>query len=213
MNDEARSIGTRALIRELGDSFEEHGWRDEENLALMIAERSRAAGGLDAIGAAAAAPNSFLTRNGINRSQLQEVIRSVFAGRDLLPVESDYPVAINNSFEIHGDGNVIYNVNLGGQQYNLTNNSSAAEVIGAVRDLIGEALNSRLSDSTLTSLDRYVESRPDIDQAQIEAATREVIAEAAPDPGKLARLRDAIATSAASGLLVHGISAAIGAIV
>lgn len=212
MNAQARPIGARALIRELGDCFEERGWRDEENLALAIVEQSRAAGTLDATRAADAAPGSFLARNGIDRSQLHDAVGSVFAGRDLLPPESDYPAAINNSFEIHGDGNVIYNVNLGGQQYNLTNESSAAEVIGAVRDLIGEALDSGLSDSTLTSLSRYVESRPDVDQAQIEAATREVIAEAAPEPGKLARLRDAIATSTASGLLVHGISAAIGAI-
>jgi hypothetical protein len=213
MSDQAQPIGARALIRELGDCFEARGWRDEENLALAIAEQARAAGILDAPAATAAAPGSFLTRNGIDLSQLHEAIGSVFAGRHLLPAASDYPAAINNSFEIHGDGNVVYNVNLGGQQYNLTNESSAREVIGAIRDLIGEALDSGLSDSTLISLSRYVESRPDIDQAQIEAATREVIAEAAPESGKLVRLRDAVATSTASGLLVHGISAAIGAIV
>ena len=211
MSDQSQAIGARALIRELGDCFEGHGWRDDENLALAIAEQARAAGALDA-DAAASASGSFLTRNGIDRSQLYEAIVSVFAGRHLLPAESDYPATINNSFEIHGDGNVISNVNLGGQQYNLTSESSADEVIGAVRALIREALDSGLSDSMLAGLGRYVESRPDIDQAQVEVATREVIAETAPEPGKLARLRDAIAASTASGLLVHGISAALGAI-
>jgi hypothetical protein len=209
VNGQARSIGARALIRELGDCFEERGWRDEVNLALAITEQSRAVGVLDATAAAAVAPDSFLVRNGIDRSQLQEAISSVFAGRDLLPPESDYPGAINTSFEIHGDGNVVYNVNLGGQQYNLTNECSAAEVIDAVRGLIVEALDTGLSDSTLTSLSRYVESRSDIDQAQIEAATSKAIADAGPEPGKLTRLRDAITTSTASGLLVQAISAAI----
>src|SRR4029077_10863462 len=162
--------------------------------ALEMVESAQAAGvALEAAAAAEGAPNSFLARNDIERAELERALEAVFAGRVLVPAERDYPSIINNTFQINGDGNVITNVNLGGNQYNLTSESSAAEVIDAVGDLVADGLGSGISPEALGALSSYVETRPDIDQAQIEAAAREQIEKADPDPGALARLRDAVA--------------------
>jgi hypothetical protein len=210
----AEEIGARALIRKLGDCFEARGWSDPDNLALDIVESAQRAGvDLAAAPAARRASPSFLARNAIERNELELAIEGVFEGRVLVPAHRDYPLIINNNtFRINGDGNVITNVNLGGNQYNLTNESSTAEVLEAVGDLVAEGLGAGLSPEALGALERYVETRPDIDQTQIEAAVRAQIKKAASEPGALTRLRDGVAAGTTTSLLVKGILAVLAAL-
>ena len=212
---EPTDIGIRELTQELGKGFSRRGWEDPESLAFEIAQAARRTGSLDPKAATALANKVFLERNRIEPEDLEALIEEVFAGRNLVPPERDHPPVIENhtnTFEIKGDNNYVGQVNVGGRQTILTTETARDEVLDAIRLFVQEGIGD-LDPDELASLDRLVSSRSDLDLSEVESATREGIQEAKPDSGGLERMREAVMSSTASGLLVQAIIAVLGTLI
>ena len=108
---------------------------------------------------------------------------------------------------ISGDNNYVANVNVGERQTILAADTAREKVLEAVRALVQGGFEAPVEQDELIQLDRFVSSRSDLDLTEIESATREGIEEAKPEPGRLAKMRETVMTSAASGLLVQAIIA------
>jgi hypothetical protein len=209
-----KEIGARGLITALGDEFERRGWDDDDHLALAITRAASAARSLDATSAATLASSLYLARNNIDLATLQRAIAAVFAGMTLREPDYDETRAVadvHNSIQISGDRNVVSNVNLGGRVFSLSMGSPKEEVLAAVEALVGDALSSGLSADDLLAISQMIDGRQDLAGAELEQAVLGTIREVGPEPGRLAEFRDAVLTSAASGILVQAIIAAAGA--
>jgi hypothetical protein len=208
-------IGIRELTQELGDGFKLRGWEDPESLAFEIAQAARKTESLDPAASAGLASKVFLERNGIERGELEDLVADLFARHTLMPAERDYPTTVErhtNTFVISGDNNYVANVNVGERQTILAADTAREKVLEAVRALVQGGFEVPIEQDELIQLDRFVSSRSDLDLTEIESATREGIEEAKPEPGGLAKMRETVMTSAASGLLVQAIIAVTGAL-
>jgi hypothetical protein len=205
-------IGVRELTQELGESFTRRGWDDPESFAFEIAQAARRTGVLDPKAATALASKVFLERNRIGSAELEGLITEVFAGRNLVSSERDHPPVVEqhtNTIAIRGDNNSVANINAGGRQTILTAGTAKERVLEAVRSLVREG-SDHLDANELADLDRLVSSRSDLDLIEVEAAARAGLEEAKPDAGRLQKMREAVVSSTASGLLVQAIIAVIG---
>jgi hypothetical protein len=208
-------IDARGLLRAIGDEFQSRGWSDNSDLALKITQDAQTLRRLDAKAAAALANRGFLLRNRTSRAKLRGALASVFAGRNLLDPDLDHPhtmPAPQHTNITIGDGNTGVNINVGGQQVNVTVQSAKDDVLAGVAALLRDALQGELPATQFTQLDQLISAREDFDQKDIETITAEVIEQGDPPPSKLAQLRNSVMTSAASGLLVQGIIAGLNAL-
>jgi hypothetical protein len=205
-------MSSRQFVRALAGEFDRRGWVDKEDLALKITDAALASDELEADPASQLASDSFLQLNGISREELRAVLGSVFAGRVL--VEKDYRPStfIDNSVRI-GDNNTISGtISVGGSHLTLTNNTPAPELLSAFAIFVTAATDGKFTSADLEFLDHLVQSRDDLDQEQLQAAARQGIEGADLEPGRLTAFRDAVITSASSGLAVQAILAAAGAL-
>ena len=207
----AEGTSAHELVRVLGADFDRRGWSDPDDLALVVTKAAVAAQSLDPGAASELAAPSFLETNGIDREDLRAAIRGVFAERVLVEEGRPGPTLIDQSITI-GDNNTISGpINAGGNQLVLTNNTPAAEVLSALGDFVGSAVESGFSPRELELLDRIAEAKG-LSTEELEAAARAGIEAAAPQPGRLAKFRDSVTQSAASGLVVQAVIAAAGAL-
>jgi hypothetical protein len=202
-------VTSRELVRIVAADFDRRGWRDEDELALAIATQADRGQELDPAAAAGLAPESFLAANGTDANALEAALRALFSGRTFAEADRSGPTFVDQSITI-GDNNTISgNVNAGGNQIGLTNNTPPAELLSALTAFTTTATSDGFSPAELELLDRLLALR-DVDPQQVEAAVREGIGE--PEPGHLARFRDAVAASTTSGVAVQAILAVAGAL-
>jgi DNA-binding NarL/FixJ family response regulator len=200
------------LLRALGDEFQSRGWSDDSDLALKITHDAQTLRRLDANAAATLASRGFLLRNRTSRAKLRGALASVFAGRTLLDPDLDHPhtmPAPQHTNITIGDGNTGVNINVGGQQVNVTAQSSKDDVLAGVAALVRAALQGEVPATQFAQLDQLISARNDLEQKDIETVTAEIVEQAAPPPSKLTQLRNSVITSAGSGLLVQGIIAVL----
>lgn len=214
-----RDLSARGLISEIAEEFQRLGWRDHGGLALKIVQQAQERGALDTDDAASLAGRGFLVLNRTSRARVREVLDGVFAGRSLLDPSSEHSPTMSETHNTHtniniGDANTLSDVhiNVGGQQLNLTAQATKPEVLAGLTGLLRQAIETGLDGPKLARLDQLVSAREDVDQSEIEAVVAEVIEETDPASSTLVKLRDGVMTSTASGLVVHGIIAAIGAL-
>lgn len=207
----AEETSARELVRAIGADFDRRGWSDPDELALAVTKAAVADERLDPDEASELAARSFLEANGIERSDLRAAIRGIFAGRVLVEEGQPGLTFIDQSITI-GDNNTISGaINAGGNQLVLTNNTPAAEVLSALGAFVGSALESGFTPREIELLDRVAEAKG-LSAMELEDAVRAGIEAAAPEAGRLARFRDAVMQSAASGLVVQALIVAAGAL-
>jgi hypothetical protein len=198
------------LVRVVAAEFDRRGWEDHEELALAIATQADRNGGLDASASSHLAGDRFLRDNRVNRGVLRSALEHVFSGRVLAPEQQVGPTYVDQSVKI-GDNNMISgSINAGGNQIALTENSPPGEILGALTKFVSAGVEQGFSPSELELLDRLAAVH-DIDPQRLEDAVRAGVS-ANPAPGRLAKFRDAVMTSAASGLAVQAIIAVVGAL-
>jgi hypothetical protein len=203
----------QALLRVIVDEFEEQGWRHINGLPALIVTQCQERGALDAGEAAELADSRFLARNQTDRDSLQRTLERAFANRLLTePTMNEPTVKQEITIQSYGDNARFGDVTQTGQQITLNLDSPHDAVLGAVGDLVRRGLDGRLFEPDLADLAGLVEARGDIDQGEIETVVGEVIAEVEPEPGKIAKLRDAVLTGAATSLLVQGVLAVLAAL-
>jgi hypothetical protein len=207
----ADEISSRELVRAVGAEFDRRAWSDPDDLALAITQAAIAAGGLDAEVASELATPSFLEANGITPGQVCAVLRSIFEGRVLVEKDHSGPTFIDQSITIGNNNTISGPINAGGNQVVLTNNSPISEVLSALSGFVGTAMKSGFSSSEIELIDHVAEAQG-ISGEELEAAVRSGIEAAAPEQGQLAKFRDAVMQSAVSGVAVHAIIAAAGAL-
>lgn len=200
----------QALLRVIVDEFEEQNWRHISGLPAQILAQCEERGALDASAAAELADSIFLARNQTDRARVQAALERAFANRVLIEPPVTQPnfkqeITIKN----YGHNARFGDVTQTGEQVTLNLDSPKKAVLGAVGDLVHRGLDGQLSEAGLAELAGLVEARGDIDQSEIETVVSEVVAEAEPEPGKIAKLRDAVLTGAATSLLVQGILAVL----
>lgn len=72
------------LLRQLHDSFDDRGIRDDGRAAADVLQAVQLVGRLDPHAAGAALPSTFLAQNGLTRAQAQQFLSDQFAGHELL---------------------------------------------------------------------------------------------------------------------------------
>lgn len=201
-------ISSRELVRLVAAEFDRQKWDDRDELALAIATQADRSGELDAQSGSELAGDQFFTANGIGRDSLRSALERVFSGRILAPEQSSGPTYIDQSVRI-GDNNTINgSINAGGNQLVLTENSPPGEILSALTAFVSAGIGSGFSPQELDLLDQLAAAR-NLDRQELEDAARAGIDEANPEPGRLAKFRDAVMTSAASGLAVQAILAVV----
>lgn len=207
----ADEISSRELVRAIGAEFDRRGWSDPDDLALGITQAAVANDGLHAEAASGLATPSFLEANDITSSQLRAALRSVFGSRVLVEKDQSGPTYIDQSVSI-GDNNTISgSINVGGNQLILNENSSPDDILNAVTVFVSAGIGRGFSSDELSLLDHLATSRS-LDLVRLEDATRSGIEKAKPDPGRLAKFRDAVMSSTTSGLVVQAILAVAGSL-
>jgi hypothetical protein len=203
----------QALLRVIVDEFEEQGWRHISGLPARIVAQCQERHALDAAAGAELADSIFLARNHTNRVSLQAALERAFANRVLTePPVTEPNIKQEITIQSYGDNASFGDVTQTGQQITLNLDSPKVAVLDAVGDLVRRGLDGQLSEADLAKLAGLVEARGDIDQGEIETVAGEVVAEVEPEPGKIAKLRDAVLTGAATSLLVQGILAVVAAL-
>jgi hypothetical protein len=206
----AEQTPSRELVRAVGREFDDRGWSDPDDLALAIVRVAERSGELDPKAAADLADPSFLESNGISRTTLRNAIATVFAGRTLLPEQGPAPTFVDQSVRI-GDNNTISGaINAGGNQLVLTQDTPPEQLLSAIGNFVASAVDNGFAPQELQLLDRLAEDRK-LPAEQLDAAVRAGIESAEAGPGRLAMFRDAVLTSATSGLVVQAIISAAGA--
>ncbi|HXE98740.1 MAG TPA: hypothetical protein VN458_00170 [Solirubrobacterales bacterium] len=197
------------LLRVIVDEFEERGWRYLNGLPARIATQCQERGALDARAAAELADSRFLARNHTDRASLQEALVRAFANRVL---KEPPPLMNQNNINItvNGDRNTFGDVTQIGQEIKLSLESPKTEILDAVAGLVRRGLDGQFSKADLDDLAALVETRGDIDQAEIETVVGEVVEAEQPEPGKLATFRKDVLTGATTTLVVQGILAVLG---
>ncbi len=207
----AEETGSRELVRAIGAEFDRREWSDPDDLALVITRAAVGGDELDADKASELAPSSFLSDNGIERSDLRAAIRGVFAGRVLVEEDRPGPTFIDQSVTI-GDNNTINgSINAGGNQLVLTENSSPNDILNAVAEFVSAGIVHGFSPDELELLDQLAATR-ELDPKLLEDAARTGIERANLEPGRLAKFRDTVIGSTASGLVVQAIMAVVGSL-
>jgi hypothetical protein len=204
-------INARGLLREIGNEFQAEGWQDTSDLALRVTQQAQARSALDPRAAATLAGEEFLERNGTSVSAVECALARVFHGRTLVAGDAaGAPVAVAHQTTINiGDNNSGVTVNVGGQQQILTLASTREDVLAGVEHVLQELLDGGVDAGRISALDALVGARDDVLQDELEAVATGSIERAKPAPSKLAALRNAIVTSAASGLLVQALTAVL----
>jgi hypothetical protein len=212
---ELSDIDARGLLREIGNEFQKHNWQDTSDFALRITQKAQAMRTLDPVAATSLVDQGFLVRNQTSVAVVQAAIVAVFRGRSLLDPDLDQPAisstAQNTNITI-GDNNAGVQINVGGQQLTLSSTTPRDQVLTGVEAFLREALDGSLAEPRLNELDHLVSSRDDIDQSALERVASQAIRAPNAKSSKVANLRDAVLTSAASGLLVQAILAVVQAI-
>src|SRR4051812_2086176 len=184
----------QGLVTRIHDEFDCEGWRGSGDLAVIIVRHLEELGRLDARAGASCAPISFRTRNRIRRSQIEAALDRAFAGRQLkttpdqgVHVQGDINVSIT------GDNNTVGNLNLAGQQFNLTAQTPKAEALDAVQRLVAEALvRGNWPKPELEELDAHLGQRDDVVEDEVVEAAQRAIDEAHPEPSQLKQLRNSL---------------------
>jgi hypothetical protein len=203
--------GSRELVRAISAEFDRRGWNDPDDLALAITTATARGGELDVSSASELAGEAFLERNGITRAALRKALGDVFADRVFEKQGRAGPTFIDQSVTI-GDHNTISgSINAGGNQLALSQNTPPEQLLYALGDFVASAVSDGFSPRELELLDRLLAARQ-LDSDQLEAAARAGLQSADPEPGRLAKFRDAVLSSATSGLAVQAILAATGAL-
>jgi hypothetical protein len=196
------------LVRAVGREFDQRGWSDPEDLALQVVRRAEQTGRLDPGDAAGLAAADFLAANGISRSALRQALAAVFSGRALQAEPSTGDTYIDQSVKIGDNTTFSGSINAGGNQMVIQQNTPPEQILSALGDLVTAGLDDSFASDELELIDRAAEAQK-ISLADLEAAVRVAVESAAPEPGKLAKLRDAVLTSTASGLAVKAILAVL----
>jgi len=208
----AEATTSRELVRIIAAEFDLRGWSDENELALAIATQADREQALDPAAAVGLASDSFLAVNGIDADALRAALQALFSGRTFADTDGSGPTFIDQSITI-GDNNTISgNINAGGNQLTLTNNTPPDELLSAFSGFVGTAASQGFSPHELQLLDRLAAALDDLDADQLESAARKGIEDAELEPARLAKFRDAVMTSTASGVAVQAIIAAAGAV-
>jgi hypothetical protein len=192
----------------VGREFDQRGWSDPEDLALQVVRRAEQTGRLDPGDAAELAVADFLAANRISRSVLRQALAAVFSGRALQAEPSTGDTYIDQSVKIGDNTTFSGSINAGGNQLVIQQNTPPEQILSALGDLVTAGLDDGFASDELELIDRAAEAQK-ISSADLEAAVRVAVERAAPDPGKLAKLRDAVLTSTASGLAVKAILAVL----
>jgi hypothetical protein len=201
-------ITASELVRAVGREFDQRGWSDPEDLALQIVRRVEQTGQFDPGDAAGLAAADFLATNGISRSALRQALAAVFSSRALKAEPSAGDTYIDQSVKIGDNTTFSGSINAGGNQIVIQQNTPPEQILSALGDLVTAGLDDSLASDELELIDRAAEAQK-ISLADLEAAVRVAVERAAPEPGKLAKLRDAVLTSTASGLAVKAILAVL----
>jgi hypothetical protein len=205
-------IDSRQFVRALAGEFDRRGWSDKEDLALKITEAALESNELKADPASQLASNSFLQLNGISREEFHTLLERFFAGRVIAEKDHQFSTFIDQSVKI-GDNNTISGtISVGGNHLTLTSNTLAPELLSNFASFVTAASGGEFTPTDLEFLDRLVLSRDDLDQEQLQAAARRGIEDADLNPSRLVAFRDAVITSASSGLAVQAILAATSAL-
>jgi hypothetical protein len=206
-------LGTteRGLIQLVSDEFERRGWRSTGDLPVQIVRQALLSGRLDAHAAATLARQAFLLKNGVCRAEVKAALEPLFAGRHLQPdAPSTQGVIVQNHFSISGDNNVVSHINVGGQQFTLTSQSTKEQSLQAVEALVAQALADGWPSGGVTRLQDHLEARGDVTEPEIEQAAQRAIEAGNAKPGQLAQLRTSLMAGTVSGLLVRALGAAFG---
>jgi hypothetical protein len=207
----AEETSSRELVRAIGAEFDRRDWSDPDDLALAITKAAVEGSELNADRASELAATSFLSVNGIKRSDLRAAIRAAFAGRVLVEEERPGPTFIDQSVTI-GDHNTISgSINAGGNQLLFTENSSAKEILDGLAEFVSTGVVHGFSADELKLLDQLAAARG-LDSPRLQAAVRTGIERVNCAPGPLAKFREAVVSSTASGLAVQAILAVAGSL-
>lgn len=204
----AEPTTARELVRAVGREFDQRGWSDPEDLALRIVRRAEQTGRLDSGDAAGLAAADFLAANGISRSALRHALAAVFSGRALQAEPSTGDTYIDQSVKIGDNTTFSGLINAGGNKMVIQQNTPPEQILSALGDLVTAGLDDGFASDELGLIDRAAEAQK-ISSADLEAAVRAAVERAAPEPGTLAKLRDSVLASTASGLAVKAILAVL----
>lgn len=202
---------SRELVRAISAEFDRRGWDDSKDLALAITTATARGGQLDASAGAEQADGPFLERNGITRATLCKALVQVFADRVFVEEDRSGPTFVDQSITI-GDNNTINgSVNAGGNQLVLTENSSPTDILNALTEFVSAGIVHGFSPNELELLDQLAAAKG-LDPKRLEDAVRAGMERGDPEPGRLAKFRDAVIGSTTSGLAVQAIMAVIGSL-
>jgi hypothetical protein len=206
----AEPTTSHELVRDVAAEFDRRGWLDEDDLALKITIQAEQGGRLDPDAAAALADGAFLTANRIDHNTLRAALKAVFADRAL--VNRPTPTFVDQSISIGDNNTITGSINAGGNQLIVANNAPSDQILEAFTAFTASALAHGFAPEELELLDRIAEAR-DINSDDLQAAAREGIENANPEPGRIAKFRDTVLASTASGLAVQAILAAAAALI
>lgn len=207
----AEPISSHELVRAVAAEFDRRGWEDRGDLALAIATQAERSGELNASGASQLADRTFFTGNGIGAEALCSALEHVFSGRIFVSEKQAGVTYIDQSVRIGDNNTITGSINAGGNQVVLTENSPPGEILDALTAFVSTSVTHGFSSKELDLLDRLA-AQHDLDSQRLEDAVRAGIANADPAPGRLAKFREAVMTSTASGVAVQAITAVAGAL-